>query len=351
MPGRPLILDANSLAYRCLMATALDDLKTGQRPTGGVYGAIRMLAALIEKIRDVTFITACWDDGVPEYRKRLHPGYKQKRKESRSKWTDEEKERVFSQVPLIQEAFTALGVRNVSFSNREADDTVAAMCRLYSSECNEAPMVVSGDKDLFQLLNVAGVGIWYLGKDAKVGMAEIEEEYGVTPQTWLVYKTLIGDASDGIPGVKGCGPKTASAWIAEASAAHDKGRPGRWYDLQTPAVQLEAMRDLFRDRSEARKVEEVFLNGYPELCNMLKVVDLAMAPIPQELLAPVLYDNVAVDRKRFKTLCHDLAFQSIIGSMDKYLQTFLHAQHRRNTQLEHTFGDPITGARKKHRKK
>jgi len=93
----------------------------------------------------------------------------------------------------------------------EADDVLATLCNLY-----ENVVVITGDRDLLQLINdKKSNGVHMLGKDggALFAESEVRSKYGVRADQYIAFSVLKGDASDGLPGVKGIGEKTASKLI------------------------------------------------------------------------------------------------------------------------------------------
>lgn len=335
--AKPVLIDGPSLAYRAVMATAMEDLRVGSVPTGGIYGTIRSLVTILEAVRDPSFITVAFDHGVPKYRLKLCPAYKAPRKERRQQWTEEETERVFGQIAVIKKILKTLGCRVVSFSNREADDVVAALATHYTS-VGEAPVIVSGDKDLFQLLNLPGASLWYLGTGGLIGAADIAEKYNVPVQAWCLYKALLGDTSDNVPGVHGCGAKRAAVLIAETSTYYAQGNRGRFFNAALPAAQLSAMVEMLQDRKR-KAYEQAVVDAHKTIEKMLRVVDLTQAPLPVDACKRVAYADPEPERKAFLRYCRKLHFQSMMADMNRYYGLFERAHARRAKQLAHTFGD------------
>jgi 5'-3' exonuclease len=118
------------------------------------------------------------------------------------------------QVPIIHEVLEAFGIAVVGAPGYEADDVIGTL----ATGAGQPVDVVTGDRDLFQLVDdAAGVRVLYIGKGVgkheKVDEAWILEKYGVTSRQYADFATLRGDASDGLPGVKGVGEKTAATLL------------------------------------------------------------------------------------------------------------------------------------------
>ena len=153
-----------------------------------------------------------WDAGLPERRMELLPSYKQQREE-----TPDELE---TQLPVIEEAVAALGVKNISLEGHEADDLIAA----YAVAAHMTDVVIAtNDKDIYSLVD-AKTHIYTTNKSdvgeskngyALLGPAEVEAKWGVPPDLIPDVLALTGDAVDNIPGVDGVGPKTAAKLVLE----------------------------------------------------------------------------------------------------------------------------------------
>jgi 5'-3' exonuclease len=118
------------------------------------------------------------------------------------------------QVPIIRDVLAAFGIAVVGAPGYEADDVIGTL----ATDAGQPVDVVTGDRDLFQLVDDgAGVRILYVGRGVgrheRVDEAWVVEKYGVRPDQYADFATLRGDPSDGLPGVKGIGEKTAAALL------------------------------------------------------------------------------------------------------------------------------------------
>lgn len=175
-----------------------------------------MLARLISTYAP-THISACWDeDWRPQWRVDLLPSYKTHRVAGETSGAEEIPDELEMQVPMIVGILTSLGMPIVGASGFEADD----VCATVADSLNSPTDVVTGDRDLFQLVDDArGVRVLYTGR----GMANLQEvdeawvlaHHGVPARAYADFAALRGDSSDGIPGVRGIGEKSAAALIAE----------------------------------------------------------------------------------------------------------------------------------------
>jgi 5'-3' exonuclease len=313
----PLVIDANSLIKRCIMATALDDLKAGGQFTGGVYGALNTLRAFLESPegRYSGPIVACFDAGIPKRRLELLPDYKCKREERKKLLTEEEKASAFTQIGLARKMMEKLGVLCISYTEREADDVVGAVASICLKHFG-TPVVMSGDKDLWQMVEW-GARVYDLNKKRWIDADNFAEITGVESSTYLLYKTLVGDPSDSIAGCSGCGDKRAKELILEATE-HVKG-----FERMSTTAQLCVLRNRAAQRPKPRKFEKSLYENIDYLKRVVKAIDLRRSFGGTEGLTKQLVNWVPdVQKLGFLRLCKKLDLQSIIGAPDRYDQPF-----------------------------
>lgn len=203
-----LLIDGMALLFRSFFATsAMGHYFPNAKgiPTNGVQGFARhtMTAA---SIFEPTHLAVCWDMGAHTFRNDLYDGYKANRPAPAPE--------LVPQFDMAKEVSEMLGWKNVGVSGMEADDLIGSFVQQWSEDADIT--IVSGDKDLFQLLRpnveLALTKKGYTVYD-RYTHHRFEEEYGITPLQFIDQKAFTGDASDGYPGVKGIGPKTAMKLI------------------------------------------------------------------------------------------------------------------------------------------
>jgi DNA polymerase-1 len=173
-------------------------------PVGAVYGFITMLAKLIEN-NDCDMLVIALDSGRKTFRSKIYPEYKAHR--------DAPDEELKVQFPIIREAIEAFSIKAVEIPGFEADDIIAAYTKK-ALEKNFNVRVISSDKDLIQLMGEK-VDLYDPIKKRIITSATVKEKFGITPSQMLDYLSLVGDASDNIPGVKKVGPKTAAKLLEQ----------------------------------------------------------------------------------------------------------------------------------------
>ncbi|ARK24045.1 flap endonuclease [Sporosarcina sp. P37] len=205
-----LVVDGMALLFRSFFATA----HSGQFfrnawdvPTNGVQGFARHTMSAIS-IFQPTHLAVCWDMGAKTFRNDLFADYKAHRPAPAPE--------LVPQFDMAREVSEALGWKSYGIPNMEADDLIGSLIETWKGEAKLT--VVSGDKDLLQLLqpdvSIALTKKGFTQYD-EYNEARFVEEYGITPSQFIDMKAFTGDASDGYPGVKGIGPKTALKLIQE----------------------------------------------------------------------------------------------------------------------------------------
>ncbi len=221
-PGKSplLLLDGASLWFRAYYALPESITAPDGRPVNAVRGFLDMISALIART-EPSRLAVCLDlDWRPQFRVDLVPSYKAHRvAEAAPEVAESEEvpETLTPQVDMIMDVLAALGIATAGAEGLEADDVLGTLA---ARERQDPVVVVSGDRDLLQVAadEPNEVRVLYVGRGlAKAELfdpALVSERYGVplhrAGEAYAELALLRGDASDGLPGVKGIGEKTAS---------------------------------------------------------------------------------------------------------------------------------------------
>ncbi|MCF7916454.1 MAG: DNA polymerase I [Candidatus Omnitrophica bacterium] len=197
------LVDGTSLCYRSHFAIKLSN--SSGFATGAIYGFYRTLRKLILE-ENCEFIAICFDVSRKTYRQKKYTDYKIQRPPI----PDELK----SQFPIIRELIKALGIKIIEKENYEADDVIASLTKQAVNKKREV-VVVSSDKDLYQLLAQKGVSVYNYREQKIYKEKDFVKKYGFKPCFMADYLSLLGDASDNIPGAKGIGKVGATKLIKE----------------------------------------------------------------------------------------------------------------------------------------
>jgi 5'-3' exonuclease len=201
-----LLIDYSSLLYRAFHSLP-DSLAMR-----GVYGFLNMLARLVTDHRPSGLAIAVDDDWRPAFRVAALPSYKTHRLADEG---EEEDDPIAPQEAVGREVLRALGFSVVGADGFEAEDVIATL----AARCHEPIAIVSGDRDLFALVHDPVVSVLYpqtgVSKLTVVDEAEITRRYGIPGRAYGDFALLRGDPSDGLPGVRGIGEKTAAKLVVE----------------------------------------------------------------------------------------------------------------------------------------
>lgn len=217
-PSRLMLLDTASLYFRAFFGVP----DTMRAPDGTQVNAVRglmdFIARLVGEYRP-THLACCWDnDWRPQWRVDLIPSYKSHRVQYVVPGPTPDREVVpdplEAQIPIIIDVLQAFGLAIVGADQHEADDVLGTL----ATGAGMPTDVVTGDRDLFQLVDdEAEVRILYIargvGRHERVTNAVIREKYDVDASQYVDFSTMRGDTSDGLPGVKGIGEKTAATLL------------------------------------------------------------------------------------------------------------------------------------------
>lgn len=229
MTGRLMLVDSASLYFRAFFGVKEPITAPDGTPVNAVRGFLDMLSTLITRRRPERLV-ACWDDDWrPAFRVAAIPSYKAHRlapvQPTAGPDVEQTPDDLEVQVPVIAEALALLGIARLGGEGLEADDVIGTLATREVSRSRAAGGladvdVVTGDRDLFQLIDDAGVvRVLYTGKGVRnleeVDQARLAERYGVADGAgYAAMAALRGDPSDGLPGVPGIGEKTAASLIA-----------------------------------------------------------------------------------------------------------------------------------------
>jgi 5'-3' exonuclease len=221
-----LLLDGASMWFRSYFGVPSSITAPDGRPVNAVRGFLDAVAMLITREQPSRLVVCRDDDWRPQWRVDLIPSYKAHRvlEENPAGQPDVEvvPDDLTPQVDMILEILDAFGIPTAGAPESEADDVLGTLA---SRERRDPVVVVSGDRDLLQLVcdDPVEVRVLYLGrglaKATKFGPAEVAETYGVPVDragpAYAELALLRGDPSDGLPGVPGIGEKTAATLLAQ----------------------------------------------------------------------------------------------------------------------------------------
>lgn len=208
---RLLIVDGHHYAYRSFYAIRAMNAPDGF-PTNALYGFINAMRRMRARVAP-THIAVIWDGGLDDERTEALPEYKAER--------DPMPDDLELQLDALDEWLEAAEMHSWCHEGVEADDVIGTLTR--QAEAAGLPVVIaSSDKDFFQLINP---NVHLLNPNDKTDTLwqaeQVRAKTGVEPAQIIDWLSLVGDAVDGIPGVRGVGPKTATKLLLEYGTAEN----------------------------------------------------------------------------------------------------------------------------------
>ena len=205
------LVDGSGFIFRAFHALPPLTRKSDGLPVGAVSGFCNMLWKLLTDARDTsvgvtpTHFAVIFDYSAKTFRKDLYNAYKANRSEP--------PEDLVPQFGLIREATRAFNLPCIETEGFEADDIIATYAR--QAEAIGADVtIISSDKDLMQLVT-PNVHMYDSMKDKQIGIPDVVEKWGVTPDKMIDLQAMVGDSVDNVPGIPGIGPKTAAQLLEE----------------------------------------------------------------------------------------------------------------------------------------
>jgi DNA polymerase-1 len=206
--GTLYLLDGNSLVFRAFFALPIDLATKAGQVTNAVHGFTSMLVMLLRD-NEPGGMAVAFDRPEPTFRDEIVEEYKGNRPDT--------PDLLVPQFALVREVLGALGIVMVEKAGFEADDILATLATR-ARDAGRDVVVVSGDRDTFQLVEDPHIKVMYtrrgLSDTVVYDEAGIRERHGVSPSAYPALAALRGDTSDNLPGVPGVGEKTAAKLVS-----------------------------------------------------------------------------------------------------------------------------------------
>lgn len=250
------ILDSYGLIFRCYFAFISRPLTNSKgENVSAIFGFFRNLHYILQHYKP-GYIFAAMDSKTKTFRHEMYDQYKATRNKT--------PEDLHAQIPIICEILEALGIPVLQCDGYEADDVIATVAKK-CSETGRGCRILSGDKDLMQLVSETtqilkpetGASTWKV-----TGIEGVEAEWGVKPEKLLDLLSLYGDTADNIPGVRGIGVKTASKLL------NDYG------DLDGIYAHIEELKGATKQKLIEGKENAYFSQKLVKLCDEVPCSDI-----------------------------------------------------------------------------
>lgn len=268
-----MLIDGHSMAFRAFYALPTEKFTTSTgQATNAIYGFLSMLATLLHD-EQPTHVAVAFDIGRTTFRTEMFPDYKAQR--------DETPPEFISQIPILKNLLTALGITTIEKPNYEADDIIATLATT-AQPLGFETLIVTGDRDSLQLVNNTTT-VLYPMKGVSVihrfTPQAVQDKYGLTPEQYPDFAALRGDPSDNLPSIPKVGEKTATKWIVQH---------GNLTNLLNNADTIKGV----VGTNLRERIDQVKLNR--QLTEMVKNLDLTHTP-PELKLQPVNTETLTED--------------------------------------------------------
>ena len=290
---RAVLLDVSAIMYRAYFANM--NFRTKNEPTGAVYGFINTLLSIIKEFNP-DYMAAAFDVKRSSLKRtEIYSDYKSNRQST--------PEDLVVQIPRIEEVLDAFNINRYRIESYEADDVLGSIAKKIAKDDLEV-IIVTGDKDLSQLVE-KNITIALLGKGTegeKFGMLRTAEDVvnylGVVPEKIPDLFGLIGDKSDGIPGVTKIGEKKALAIFSK-------------YD---------SLEKIYENIDDLKNIEGIGPSLIKNLTNEKDIAFLSreLAKIFTNLDINVEEENLkySMDKEKLYELCKILEFKMFIKKLN-----------------------------------
>lgn len=251
-----LVVDGNSIINRAFYGVRPLTTKSGKQ-TGAIYGMINIIYKQIKAVKP-DYCAVAFDLKAPTFRHKMFDGYKEGRHPTPPE--------LLSQFADAKECLSLMGIHVLELEGYEADDIQGTVASFAHSEENVQSYILSGDRDLFQLIDDKITVLWATNSDTVTYDSNaFYEKYGVLPSQFVDMKALMGDSSDNIPGVAGIGEKTAANLIKNFSTLD-----GIYENIESKDISKGVREKLIKDKENAylsRTLAKIETNA-PVGCNL-----------------------------------------------------------------------------------
>lgn len=232
-----LVIDGNSIINRAFYGVRPLTTKSGKN-TNAIFGMINIISKHLDSIKP-DFAVAAFDIKAPTFRHRAYEHYKEGRHPTPPE--------LLEQFPDAKECLRLMGIHVMELAGFEADDIQGTVASFAKTHDGVESYVLSGDRDLLQLIDDKITVLLATNKDTvRMGREQFLEKYGIEPCEFVDMKALMGDSSDNIPGVMGIGEKTAATLIQNF-----KSLDGIYENIEDKRISKGVREKLLRDRDNA----------------------------------------------------------------------------------------------------
>ena len=280
-----VIIDGHALIYRSHYAMISKPLMTKNNlPTSAIFGFLSYLFKLENMFPDYSIVVAM-DAKKKSFRNDFYPEYKAHRKPT--------PEDLLVQIPIVKEIINALGFAVFCTDGFEADDLINTIAK-FADKSGVSAKIVSGDKDLMQLVNdkIHMLTPTNSSKFIEMEKEQVIEKFGVPPDKVRDLLSLMGDAADNIPGLAGVGPKSALKMLENSGSVKNL--------LENP------------QSAGSEKFANMITENLEDLKISYKLVELAEVPMN---LDENSFDRKTPNVEKIREIFKELEFESFLRNL------------------------------------
>ena len=309
---RVLVLDGLNLFFRNF--AMLNMVNPDGVHVGGLGGFLRSLGALIRQIQPTSVYVVFDGAGSSTNRKNLLPEYKSGRNISRiTNWEifddlDDEHNSKIDQIVRLIQYLKLLPVKTVAIDKVEADDIISVLSKKLEEKYNSNVFIVSSDKDFIQIVTDKTIVYRPMEKEYYTKNT-VQEKFGVLTENFILQKTLLGDNSDKVPGVKGLGPKKLAKLFPE---------------LGEKPITLDDIFDISARKFKENIIYSRIVQDQDRLENTYKIMDLSTPMVSEREIEYVdqlvASDLPELNNELFITLYNEDKLGGMIRNLEFWLQ-------------------------------
>ena len=309
---RVLLIDGLNLFFRNF--AMLNMVNSQGVHVGGLGGFLRSLGALIRQIQPTSVYVVFDGAGSTTNRKNLLPEYKSERNLQRiTNWKifdslEEEHDAKLDQIVRLMQYLKHLPVKVLLEDKTEADDIISHIAQTVDKKYNGKSFIVSSDKDFLQLIN-ENILVYRPIEKKIYNEQVVKEKFGVTSQNFLIYKTLLGDSSDKVPGVKGLGPKKLTKLFPE---------------LENQPLTLDKIFEIAGEKYKENQIYSRIVVGETDLKRNYNVMDLQSPMLTEDdktkVENTIISDISLLNSKQFIELYNEDSLGGMIRNVDYWLK-------------------------------
>jgi DNA polymerase-1 len=309
---RVLLIDGLNLFFRNF--AILNLINSNGVHIGGLGGFLRSLGTLVKEIKPTSIYVVFDGPGSSASRKNMIPEYKSSRNINRiTNWDifddiEEEHDSKINQIVRLMHYLECLPIKVLSIPKVEADDILACLSQQISSNPNNKSFIVSADKDFLQLVT-NNITVYRPVEKEYYTPQTVIDKFQLTPHNFILQKTLLGDNSDNVKGIKGLG---------------EKGLLKKFPELKERNLSLQDIFDICEEKLKDHVVYARILMERNEIESKYKVMDLSKPLVSEQdiedLQSAIECDELSFEPEEFIRMYNEDELGKIIKNVDFWIK-------------------------------